>query len=154
MCVGGKRKPSMVDEADCVYVQNKRWQVECKIRTRPCYYTEVCDTLDDCYNKHVYNNIYCCQYVCRGMIREIGSGSYNYRKINEEKVCVGGKRIPSPHDVAYCMYMVNKNWKVECKIRTRPCYYIKVCDTLDDCYKKHVYNNIDCCQYVCRNRSR
>lgn len=66
VCVDGKGKPSEVDEVDCVYNRNKRWKVECKIRTRTCYYIKVCDTLDDCYEKHIYNNIYCCEYVCSG----------------------------------------------------------------------------------------
>ena len=64
VCPDGKRKPSGKDEADCVWNQNKEWKVRCEIRTRTCYYIDVCDTLDGCFEEHIYNTIYCCKYVC------------------------------------------------------------------------------------------
>ena len=80
------------------------------------------------------------------MIKKAAQG---YREIPANKVCIGGKRKPTEMDEANCVWNKSKNWKVRCEIRTRTCYYIDVCSSLEDCTEEHVYNTIYCCKYVC-----
>lgn len=71
-----------------------------------------------------------------------------YRDIPREKVCPGGKRKPSFTDEVNC-FNAGKDWNVQCRILSKTCYNIVVCETVDDCFEKHVYNTIYCCTYVC-----
>ena len=88
------------------------------------------------------------QVLSNAQLMVLQANVEGYREIPNEKVCAGGKRKPSLDDEVNC-FLESKNWKVQCQILTRTCYSIVVCETLDNCFKKHVYNNIYCCKYVC-----
>lgn len=62
-CAQVEREPSFTDEVNC-FNAGKDWNVQCRILSKTCYNIVVCETVDDCFEKHVYNTIYCCTYVC------------------------------------------------------------------------------------------
>ena len=64
LCAGAISLPTPDDEADCVFTRGGKWRVRCKIERQTCYYIDVCETLEKCYQKHFMNSIICCKYVC------------------------------------------------------------------------------------------
>ena len=62
-CDGGISHPShSVDFASC-FAEGKIWQVRCRVTTRTCYKIVVCPSFDDCYQRHLTNTVFCCEYV-------------------------------------------------------------------------------------------
>ena len=64
LCDGGKGTISIGDIIDCIYTQNKSWNVQCEITTETCYWITVCPTFDHCYQNHLENTVFCCEYIC------------------------------------------------------------------------------------------
>lgn len=73
----------------------------------------------------------------------------SYKTIPSNKLCSGRKDKPSMQDEEVCVWNQGKDWKVKCRIIRRACYYIDVCNTVENCFSKHFMNTIYCCQYEC-----
>lgn len=73
VCDGGIADPFRHpdDFARCLN-ERKIWQVRCRITSRTCYQIVVCPTFDYCYNRHLTNTFFCCEYICEQHPNAVG----------------------------------------------------------------------------------
>lgn len=63
LCPGAKSIASAYNDYLCRR-SGKKMRVECRVISKPCYYYDVCDTLNECTSRHIYSTISCCEYKC------------------------------------------------------------------------------------------
>lgn len=64
LCPGGKGIITATDVGYCKYIERKNWNVKCKEYTKSCYTIRVCPTFVECYERHLIDRSFCCEYIC------------------------------------------------------------------------------------------
>lgn len=64
VCDGGIAHPLDSGDPGSCFLEGKIWKVKCRITTVTCYKIVVCPTFDHCYQRHLSNRVFCCEYVC------------------------------------------------------------------------------------------